>query len=186
MPLGPGSDFPHLLFHIRVIHCQIVIVPHEVMDKMLWDPVSNTPQSLEEEFPNTTPTPTHIPLSQTRSCSSRLPCEVVTPWVLKLSALYIRSSKVWLREVLFREVWWLQVLFPNACLWKFPDCPVVKTLCFQCRSLCSIPGWEAKILYTVQEKKKHGKRKHLFASESPGNLNSRDLKGQLKGHLKAC
>ena len=153
MPLGPGSDFSHLLFHISVTHCQIVIVPHEVMDKMLRDPVSNTLESLEEDFSYTTPTPTHIPLSQTWSCSSRLPCKVVTPWVLTLSALYIWSSKVWLREVLFREVRWLQVLFPNACLWKVLDCPVVRTLCFQCRGLCSIPGWETKILYTVQEKK---------------------------------
>ena len=121
---------------------------------MLKDPVSNTLESLEEEFPYTTPTHIHIPLSQTRSCSSRLPCKVVTPWVLKLSALYILSSKVWLREVLFREVRWLQVLFPNACLWKFPDCSVVRTLCFQYRGLCSVPGWETKILCTVQEKKK--------------------------------
>ena len=152
MPLGPGSDFPHLLFHISVTHCQIVIVPHEVMDKMLRDPVSNTLESLEEEFPYTTPTPPHIPLSQTPSCSSRLPCKVVTPWVLKLSAFYIWSSKVWLREVLFREVRWLQVLFPNACLWKVPDCPVVRTLCFQCRAY--VPSLVGKLRSCILCRKK--------------------------------
>ena len=73
MPLGPGSDFPHLLFHISVTHCQIVIVPHEVMDKMLRDPVSNTLESLEEEFPYTTPTPPHIPPHPTMVLPALIP-----------------------------------------------------------------------------------------------------------------
>lgn len=49
MLLGPGSDFPHLLFHISVSHCQIVIVPREAMYKCLGILVPNTLESLEEE-----------------------------------------------------------------------------------------------------------------------------------------
>ena len=31
--------------------------------------------------------------------------------------------------------------FKNYKFWNFPDCPVVKTLCFQCGGFSSIPGW---------------------------------------------
>lgn len=42
MLLGSDLDFPHLLFHIHVSYCQIVIVLHEVMYKCLGILVSNT------------------------------------------------------------------------------------------------------------------------------------------------
>lgn len=81
MLLGPGSDFPHLLFHISVSHCQIAIVPHEVMYKCLGIPTPNTLESLEEE-------PPYSPLQKHRG-AVRVPWTVMTPGVLKLSALYI-------------------------------------------------------------------------------------------------
>ena len=39
--------------------------------------------------------------------------------------------------------------FKNYKFWNFPDCPVVETLCFQCRGFSSIPGWVTKIPHAM-------------------------------------
>ena len=48
--------------------------------------------------------------------------------------------------------------FKNYKSWNFPGCPVVKTLCFPCRGLSSIPAWGTKIpraMGASQKKKIH-------------------------------
>ena len=54
-------------------------------------------------------------------------------------------------------------------------------LCASNTGAC-VPSLVGKLKSRVlcRKKKKHGKLKYLFASESPGNLNNRDLKVQLK------
>ena len=34
-------------------------------------------------------------------------------------------------------------------MWEFPGGPVVRTQCFRCPGLCSIPGWGTKIMHGV-------------------------------------
>ena len=44
--------------------------------------------------------------------------------------------------------------------WDFPGSPVVRTRCFHCRGLFSIPGGRTKILCGVAKKKKKKEFQH--------------------------
>lgn len=55
MLLGPGSDSPHLLFHISIGHCERVIVPHEVKCKYSGIPFLTFWTFLEGELPHSPP-----------------------------------------------------------------------------------------------------------------------------------
>ena len=47
----------------------------------------------------------------------------------------------------------------NCTQWEFPGGPVVRTLCFHCRGLDSVPGWGMKILQAKQYSPKREREK---------------------------
>ena len=51
----------------------------------------------------------------------------------------------------------------NCTQWEFPGGPVVRTLCFHCRGLDSVPGWKMKIL----QAKKHSPKKEREREKPP-------------------
>ena len=54
--------------------------------------------------------------------------------------------------------------FKNYKSWNFPGCPVVKTLCFPCRGLSSIPAWGTKIPRAMGASQKKKNSCHLPSS----------------------
>ena len=80
------------------------------------------------------------------------------------------TSLIWLQLILLprcellglNEIFWISsgvstLLFKKVISWKFPDGPVVRTLCFHCRDPGSIPGWGTKILQAAL----YGQKKSL-------------------------
>ena len=64
------------------------------------------------------------------------------------------------------------------CHWRyFSDGPEVKTLCFHCRGVGSIPGQGTKILYATWQGKKK-KKKLLKVKDLSGSKKSRGFRGR--------